>query len=505
MINPASNHTTTFFKVADCIPVVSTFTNSYILFKKTIHQDEAKNPSLENRTFTYIKEKNTANCIALLFPFIGQVIVLCKNLVNFFSKKEPSHESMPDKKPSSTSFAPSPKKAEATPQEEKPSEANVEGKKLLAGNENRKIMISRPDGSLESYSYKELYEKAEQGDVEAFSVLDKPDDKNPRLDALRVQFYQPLFENNQETTWQCIELGDMYAEGRGGLTADAQKAISFYQKAEARAASDHAVIQHGAGYIELGEIYETGKGTVPADDKKAVSLYKKAEEVALVANNGESNEEALTHLIKLFRSGRGGITEAEGNAFILKFHQQFGSKIELGKIYENGLYGVAKNDVEAAKCYKLAAGTRSVDPLPYLKLCQLHKKKQDGLTDEEVEEIHTNYKNNPISNGSIEALLPAGCFRIAHGRYEEAIRELYPAAEFLNNQEAMCWIAFMYEKGLGLSKDEEEAAKWYRKAVETGVPNEKSKRIMQIIPATLLSEFEVAMKAGLEEARKPTS
>lgn len=51
------------------------------------------------------------------------------------------------------------------------------------------------------------------------------------------------------------------------------------------------------------------------------------------------------------------------------------------------------------------------------------------------------------------------------GAYERALRLLLPLAE-AGDASAQCYVASMYQGGLGLPIDGQEAVKWYRKATE---------------------------------------
>ena len=63
--------------------------------------------------------------------------------------------------------------------------------------------------------------------------------------------------------------------------------------------------------------------------------------------------------------------------------------------------------------------------------------------------------------------LDAGKSAYESGDYATALREFKPLAE-QGDADAQFNLGFMYDKGLGVPQDDQEALKWYRKAAEQG-------------------------------------
>ncbi|TDI82837.1 MAG: sel1 repeat family protein, partial [Betaproteobacteria bacterium] len=64
-----------------------------------------------------------------------------------------------------------------------------------------------------------------------------------------------------------FNLGLLYANGEGGLTKDADKAVAFFRKA--------AIQENADAQNNLGVMYQIGEG-VPQNNAQAVEWYTKA-------------------------------------------------------------------------------------------------------------------------------------------------------------------------------------------------------------------------------------
>jgi hypothetical protein len=62
-----------------------------------------------------------------------------------------------------------------------------------------------------------------------------------------------------------------------------------------------------------------------------------------------------------------------------------------------------------------------------------------------------------------------GVVALMAGKFDIALKTFVPLAETNNHAYAQYFLARMYERGEGVTKDPKLAAKWYRKAAEQGV------------------------------------
>jgi TPR repeat protein len=106
-----------------------------------------------------------------------------------------------------------------------------------------------------------------------------------------------------------------------------------------------------------------------------------------------------------------------------------GSQVSLGYIYEKGLNGVLKNDVEAMRWYRLAAD------------------QGDPIGQNSVGVMYANGEGVPKNDA-------------------EAVKWYRLAAT--QNEEAQFNLGVMYANGRGVSKNPAEAVRWYRRAADRG-------------------------------------
>lgn len=71
----------------------------------------------------------------------------------------------------------------------------------------------------------------------------------------------------------------------------------------------------------------------------------------------------------------------------------------------------------------------------------------------------------PVVNAGIEEAADA----FDKGDYATTIRELKPLA-ILGNATAQAYLGAMYDEGLGITQDYQQAVKWYRMAADQGIP-----------------------------------
>ncbi len=115
----------------------------------------------------------------------------------------------------------------------------------------------------------------------------------------------------------------------------------------------------------------------------------------------------------------------------------------LGKMFEKG-WGVAKDDVEAARWFRLADKYG-------------HPSASIALEEMQIKDPGKIAKDNN-SKGNLAYLA---------GNYEKAVHWYHMAAEqgYARSQDRL---GFMYQHGKGVTKDPAEALRWYHKAAEQG-------------------------------------
>ena len=136
-----------------------------------------------------------------------------------------------------------------------------------------------------------------------------------------------------------VNLGHMFAEGRG-VVKDEAEAVKWFRKA-----ADQG---HASGQSNLGRMYNNGWGVVK-DEAEAVKWFRKA------ADQGDAD--AQTSLGLMYENGRGvAKDEVEAVKWYRKAADQGNAdgQVYVGRMYWGGR-GVAKDVVEAYKWFLLAA------------------------------------------------------------------------------------------------------------------------------------------------------
>jgi TPR repeat protein len=142
-------------------------------------------------------------------------------------------------------------------------------------------------------------------------------------EAEAVRLYRLSAE--QSNSYGQVFLGVCYNNGIGGLATDEKEAMKLYKLS--------AKQSNSCGQVLLGVCYQHGKGGLPIDKTKAVKLYK--------------------------------LSAEQNNAVV---------QIWLGICYEFGT-GIEKDEVEAARLYKLAV-KQSIDSINDVGLKQLERLKK---------------------------------------------------------------------------------------------------------------------------------
>jgi uncharacterized protein len=184
----------------------------------------------------------------------------------------------------------------------------------------------------------------------------------PKDEPQAVALYKQACD--QEEAEGCVKLAAMYERGAGSLANDESQAIALYQRA-----CDQF---YSPACARLGAMYEQGIGGLAKDLGRAAALYERA--------CSKDAPESCTRLGGMYERGTGGLTMNESKARdfysagclthgnndaqacpkLIGLEQRACNRgvgancADLGKYYENGEAGLAKDEAHAASFYKRA-------------------------------------------------------------------------------------------------------------------------------------------------------
>jgi TPR repeat protein len=238
-------------------------------------------------------------------------------------------------------------------------------------------------------------------------------------------------------------LGYWYENGQGGLPKDDSEAVKWYRKAAEQGDAD--------GQNDLGRMYYNGRG-VAKDEAEAVKWYQKAAE--------QGHGWAENNLGWMYATGT-GVAKDENEA--AKWHRKAAeqgnpsAQGNLGWMYANGR-GVVKDETESLKWYRLAA--EAGDSKAQLDIGIMYLDGKGGVARDREEALK--WLRKPFQAG-----LTNLTFNIqgegAADSWQVLAKAGYPDAQFKLGE--------LYRLGRGVTMDETEAAKWFRKAAEAGNPD----------------------------------
>ncbi|MBQ3682118.1 MAG: SEL1-like repeat protein [Succinimonas sp.] len=289
----------------------------------------------------------------------------------------------------------------------------------------------------------ELYNKASyEGDYQAQSRSSELLIRNGRIDEAFRMLTAAV--NDERNPYAMCVLGELFSSKKSGSRYDPDKARDMYQKA--------ADINAPCGLFHIGLEYFQEPD---ADYDKALEYFTKAQEngssdaeyyLGLMYSRGIGVQENTSKAIRFFKNANlAGNLEAQnalgemfiyGNGVKQNYKTAFNyikgsadagrpeAMINMGRIYAYGLGQPL--DTEKAREWYLKAQASGIDALPYL--------------------------------GELE---------IREGKYEAALEKL-TESEKNPNSEAEFWLGYMYEHGLGVTKDLKEALNYYENSVAHG-------------------------------------
>ncbi|MGN6291303.1 MAG: tetratricopeptide repeat protein [Chitinophagaceae bacterium] len=295
-------------------------------------------------------------------------------------------------------------------------------------------------------------------------------------------------------------LGDLYESGNG-VKQSYTEAVKWYQKA-AEQGDDEA--QYRLGSIYTGRYAYAGSPGFTADFTEAVKWYQKAAE--------QENTDAMNALAGLYEFGNGVQQDYQKAVNLHKkaaLQGHISSQIELGYIYAKGwdeahpfvpvntmadslsrqeasqytdttasvsvdsafsgnvVTGVPRNYTEAMKWYRMAA-----DQGAYAAMIDIGAMYTYGMGVPMDTSIAADWYKKAVETGSIDAMaLIARYYLIGYygdkPNYPEAVK-WYRKLESENYWPALVNLGWMYNKGLGVTKDSIMTNRYYKKAAEQG-------------------------------------
>jgi len=263
--------------------------------------------------------------------------------------------------------------------------------------------------------FKETYQQAEAGDVEATYNLGRMYYKGEGVSQDYKKALKWLFKAaEQGNAGAQNNLGWMYYKGEG-VSQDYKEAIKRFSKA--------AVQGNTKAQGNLSMMCAKGEG-LPQDYKEAFMLFFKAAE--------QGNAGAQNNLGIMYYYGKGVPQDyKEALKWISKSAEQGNADAQynLALMYANG-QGVPRDYKKAVRWFSIAAEQGAA-----------HAQRSLGV-------MYANGYGVPQD-------------------YKEALKWISKSAE-QGNADAQGSLAFMYSKGDGVPQDYKEAVKWYTKAAEQG-------------------------------------
>ncbi|PWU20993.1 MAG: hypothetical protein C5B48_11800 [Candidatus Rokuibacteriota bacterium] len=252
-------------------------------------------------------------------------------------------------------------------------------------------------------------------------------------------------------------LGFMYFAGRGGLAKNDAEAVRWYRRG--------AEAGNGFAMAFLGVSYWNGLGGLPRDEAEAVKWFRKG------ADAGEGR--AMAMLGQMYLTGGGLETnEAEAVRWFQRGAENGDGRamVMLGQMYLTGGGGLPRDDAEAVRWFR--KGAAADDGLAMATLGRMHEMGDSGLAKDDVEAVRWYQKGVAVGNGRAMAEL-GNMYLTGRGGLAkndaQALRWFRAGADLFDAL-AMFDLGQAYEAGQGVTKDRDEAMRWYRKSASFGLP-----------------------------------
>ncbi len=256
-----------------------------------------------------------------------------------------------------------------------------------------------------------------------------------------------------------VELAWCYREGTGVEKSEEQ---AFYRF---RAAANR---EHFVAMVELGKCYFNGIG-VEKDEEQAVKWLCEA------ADKGSTDaKELLQELAPEEAAHLYQLAAKDGNRYAM---------YELGKCYLAGI-GVDRDTAQAAEWFRRAADRGNADAMFELGKCYL-----DGIGVEKDEARAAKWLCKATDKGSNDAK------ELLQELAPEKAVHLYQIAVEDKSTYAMYALGKCYLDGMGVERDEEQAAKWLCEAAGEGSTDAKE-LLQKLDPEKTARLYQIATEAG---------
>ena len=211
--------------------------------------------------------------------------------------------------------------------------------------------------------------------------------------------------------------------------------------------------------VNLGLRYATGRRGVEKDQGKSFKWYFRA------AVQGDALAQNAVGI--MYQEGRGGTkNEFEAAKWFLKAAEQGNADAQnsIAEMYVCGS-GVVKNYEEAIKWYRKAAEQGHVKAQEQLGLSYFA-----GGNGVEMDWIEAKkWARKAAEQGSAESQCVLGrLIELTGGNDKTEALKWYRKAAAQGHAAAQANLGYCYDRGEGVTKDEEEAIRWYRKAARQG-------------------------------------
>ena len=266
------------------------------------------------------------------------------------------------------------------------------------------------------------------------------------------------------------QMGYLSERGLGGKF-DVQKAKSWYEKAAEKG--------NAAALADLGNLYFQGDFGIEKDYSKAMELLKKA--VTLLSSAPEEDRwkvlNAFFCIGKMYEDGRG---VSKNILLALRFYltgAHYGnlrSAFQLGQIYQSGRPGIPPSAENSQRWFEFCAShendIRSEDDRAMRIIGHLYKKGYGGKKQDA--EIACIWYEKSAKMGNVLAITDMGrAYRTGDGVTQNISKALdyFMESASRGNASAQNSLSWTYYKGLGgISKDFQKAYEWGLKAAENG-------------------------------------
>jgi TPR repeat protein len=295
----------------------------------------------------------------------------------------------------------------------------------------------------------ELLRRAKAGDSDAQQQIARKywlgDGTKQNMEKARFWYGKAAEGGN---AFACVEYGKMLAIGTGGPLDQPAATVWFRKAAEAGDAS---------GMFWLAHSLQIGSGTA-IDTTEAASWYHRAAELGDIS--------ATYNLAQMYLTGSGVRLNEQTAISWFRRAAELGetrAMHELGNRYARG-NGVSRNIPEAVRWLKSAAESGNANAQHDLGAMHYYGHGIARNRGEAAKWLNRAAAQNFVPS---QAMLGGFYLTAEPPDYDKALTLLGKASD-AGNADAMCTLASMYERGIGVGVNEKSAFELYHRAAQTG-------------------------------------